>query len=310
MARALQAADGYLIVTHKNPDGDTLGSAAALCRGLRMAGKRADVLANAETGWKYANLCQDLQTTETKGKTPVFVDVAAPEMACREAAEAGLVPYAVIDHHPHGWKDHPRALVDPKRAATGELIFALLRELGVSPDREIARALYVAISTDTGCFRFGNTTAETHAVTAELLRQDIGMEEINRALFELRTPAALALQREMLCGMKYYAQGRIALISVSMELRRRLGVTEDDMDDISSLPRQVEGVDIGVTLKELPDESGWRVSLRTTSAADASAIAVSFGGGGHTRAAGCTLSGTLENCTDRVVNACRAYLGL
>ena len=301
--------DGYLLVTHRNPDGDTLGSSAALCRGLRALGKTAFVLENKQITPKYQDLVQGLTTDRVGGLLPVFVDVAAPDMASDDAKTLGLCPWLVIDHHlGDRYGDVPRC-ADTGAAAVGEIVFRLLGLLGAAPDEKIARALYVAISTDTGCFRFGNTTAETHRIAGELLKYPIGLEELNRQLFEIKTPACLSLQQRVLADIRYFAEGRGALIAISARDRRELAVTEDDMDEISSLPRTVEGVDVGVTLKELPDEEGtWKVSLRTTPAADAAAICACFGGGGHARAAGCTLHGDLQDVAQAVCDACAREL--
>ena len=307
-ARFLSERDGFLLITHRSPDGDTVGSAAALCLALRSIGKRASLLANAQITARYAELAEGLTVTEAEGLLPVFVDVAAPDM-CQSEAE-GLSPALVIDHHAGERFAGVPSLRDATAAAAGEIVFRLLAPLGVKLTEEIARRLYVAIATDTGCFRYGNTTAETHRIASELLSFDIGMEGLNRALFEVRSRTAIAVEREALNGMRFYGEGRIAVISLSAEMRTRLCVQEDDVDAISSLPRTVEGVDVGVTLKEQPTVPGeWKISLRTTPAADASAICATFGGGGHARAAGCLLHGSAEEVEAQVIAACLAALG-
>ena len=291
-AELLLAADGYLILCHRNPDGDTVGSAAALCRGLRKAGRRAYVREGAAFTPRQRELLSDLLTEASEGLLPGFVDVAAADMICDEGR--GLSAYLVIDHHIANRVECGRKLVEPEAAATGEIVFRLLAELGADLDAEIAKALYIAVSTDTGCFRFDNTTSETHRIAAELLRYDFGLGAVNRTYFEEKTPAAMRLQGELLAGLRLLAGDRIAAICVSRELRSRLGITEDDLEDVSSLPRSIAGVEAGITLKELPDPGGWKVSLRTSAAVDAAEVCALFGGGGHARAAGCTLYGTAD----------------
>ena len=300
-AQVLLDGDGYLIVCHRNPDGDTTGSAAALCRGLRKIGRRAYVRDCASFTPRQRAMLSDLVTEEEDGLLPVFVDVAAPDMLCDEAR--GLSAYMVIDHHIANRVECDQKLVEPDAAATGEIIFRLLAELGAELDEKIAKALYIAISTDTGCFRFDNTTSETHRIAAELLRYDFGLGAVNRMYFEEKTPAAMRLQGELLAGLRLMHADRIAAIYVGRELRAKLGITEDDLEDVSSLPRSIAGVEAGITFKELPDLSGWKVSLRTSTAVDAAEVCAIFGGGGHARAAGCTLYGTADAVTDQLAEA-------
>lgn len=305
-AELLLAGDGYLIVCHRNPDGDTTGSAAALCRGLRKAGKQAYVRDCAAFTPRQRELLAGLLTDKTEGLLPVFVDVAAPDMLCDEGRS--LSAYLVIDHHIANRVECERKLVEPEAAATGEIVFRLLSELGAELDTEIAKALYIAVSTDTGCFRFDNTTSETHRIAAELLRYDFGLGAVNRIYFEEKTPAAMRLQGELLAGLRMMYGDRIAAICISREIRDRLGITEDDLEDVSSLPRSIAGVEAGITLKELPDLTGWKVSLRTSTAVDAAEVCAMFGGGGHARAAGCTLYGTADGVIAQLSEAIETKL--
>ena len=305
-AALLLEEDGYLICCHRNPDGDTTGSAAALCRGLRKAGRRAYVRDCTAFTPRQRELLSGLLTGETEGLLPVFVDVAAQDMICDEGR--GLSAYLVIDHHVANRVECERKLVEPAAAATGEIVFRLLAELGAELDAAIAKALYIAISTDTGCFRFDNTTSETHRIAAELLRYDFGLGAVNRMYFEEKTPAAMRLQGELLAGLRLMHGDRIAAICVSRELHDRLGITEDDLEDVSSLPRSIAGVEAGITLKELPDLTGWKVSLRTSTAVDAAEVCALFGGGGHARAAGCTLYGTVDAVTKQLAEAIETKL--
>ncbi|MBR3692048.1 MAG: hypothetical protein IKL89_05055 [Clostridia bacterium] len=231
----------------------------------------------------------------------VYTDVAAPDMVMAEAKN--LPADVVIDHHLNNRVPCEDKLVVPEAAATGEIIFRLLSARGVSLDADIAKALYIAVSTDTGCFAFDNTTPETHRIASELLRFDFDAGGVNRTYFQEKTFAALRLQAELICGMRLFAEDRIAAVYVPMSLRRDLGITEEDLEDVSSLARSVAGVDAGVTLRELEDESGWKISLRTSTAVNAAEICALFGGGGHARAAGCTLSGTAEKVTEQIVAA-------
>ena len=155
--------DHFLLISHRRPDGDTLGSCALLCRGLRQLGKTAHVLCNPELTPKYEQLLAGLtKETVQAGDTLVSVDVASPKML--PANYDGTPIKARIDHHGNATSFTECELVEPDSAACGEVVFHVLRHLGVQLDIPMANALYTAVSTDTGCFRYANTTADTFAV--------------------------------------------------------------------------------------------------------------------------------------------------
>lgn len=299
-AGALSSARDVLLLTHRRPDGDTLGSAAALCRGLRMLGKTAYLIKNPETTAKYASFVADLPAPE--GFSPGFVaaiDVAGPDMLPANAETYAGAIDLVVDHHPTNKGFGRLNCVYPGYAATGEIVYALLCELGAPLSREAAEALYVAVSTDTGCFKYSNTTANTHRVAAAAMDAGIDAPALNRKLFFTKSRARITLERSVLGDMRFYFGGRVAVSVITRRAVSEAKANDDDIDDLSALPRQIEGVDAGVTIRELED--GCKISLRTSENMDASRICARFGGGGHLRAAGCNHPGTAEQ-------VCRAVL--
>lgn len=299
----LLSRDNFAIVTHSRPDGDTLGSAAVLCLGLRSLHKTAHILTNPEITEKYANLHQGLTKPEAQpGDTVVCVDVAAP----------GLLPEAFrlllgridlrIDHHRGADEFTANALVDPDAAACGQIIYDVLMEMGVQLDVPMANALYTAISTDTGCFRYANTQSHTFEVAAACARISPDLFQLNQTLFETNSLARLKLQGWIVDHALFLAEGKIVVCALPSEVERQLGLTEDDLENLSGFPRSIEGVKIAATLRQ-QDSDTVKISVRAVPGYDASAICAKFGGGGHAGAAGASLHMTMEQATQAVIAA-------
>ncbi|MDE7242703.1 MAG: DHH family phosphoesterase [Oscillospiraceae bacterium] len=303
-AGLLKTKDNILILTHRRPDGDTIGCAAGLCAALRQAGKNAFLLKNpditrtmliyAEKYWAAEDFSPDFV---------VSVDIAGTGLFFRGGEryldQIGLA----IDHHPSFEGFGAARCVYPEKAACGEIVYEICRELGrITP--EIALPLYVAVSTDTGCFQYANTTANTHSVAAALIESGIDYFAVNHRHFRVKSKKRLALEAGMLAGMEFFHEGRGVMMSVSREMMQRLEAAEDDAEDLSSLAGMIEGVDCGVVLRELaPDE--WKVSLRTgaNGRVNATDACTRLGGGGHAMAAGATLNGSLEDVKRSVLAA-------
>ena len=220
-ASEIAGADSFLILNQKRQDGDTVGSATALCLALRMLGKTAFVAENPEMTDRLRRCCGALvQPGEYVFDTVVSVDASAPgQLPDAFGRYLGEIDF-VIDHHARTTMPFRRSLLrDPTAAATGEIIFDLIRRLGVPFDAGIAEALYIAIATDTGCFLYSNTTSRTHAAAAELLKYDIGLPAVNREFFEKRSRARIALERLVYNDMLLRG-GKIAAITVTLAMRR------------------------------------------------------------------------------------------
>ena len=179
------------------------------------------------------------------------------------------------------------------KAAACEIVLNVIEELGVKIDRKIADCLYVGIATDTGCFRYTNTTDNTHFCAAKLIKLGADNGEINRLLFETKTKTYAALEKLALSGLEMHFDGKCALMCVTEKMFNESGSDETECDGISALPRQIEGVLVGVTVRE-KTENEYKISVRTNAPVDACEICSKLGGGGHVRASGCTVHGTLE----------------
>lgn len=306
LARWFLSANGYVILTHRRPDGDTVGSAAALCRGLRSLGKRASILDNPQLTDRYRPFVEGL-TCPTLRPHDVLVttDIASPALFPLSAPESCAAQIAVVvDHHPSNTGFANAGLVRPEAAACGEIIYDLLLEMGVKLDRDMAEALYVALSTDTGCFRYTNTTARTLQVAAACLELGARSGQINRTFFSIRRFSRLRLDAYLTEHVAFYENGTIALCRIPRALEQELALTEDDLEDVSGFARDIEGVTVGLTLRTLPSGQT-KLSVRCGPPCDASRLCAHLGGGGHAAAAGATLSCGQDEAAERILSALR-----
>ena len=304
-AAALQAADDILILTHRRPDGDTAGCAGALCRGLQQIGKRAYILENPEITRRYAPLIVPYYPPEDFVPAYVVSTDIAEEKLFPDTAE----PYKgkvdlVIDHHGSNDGLGKKNLIRPDAGGCAEVLYDVLTALGVKFTADIAECIYIGVSTDTGCFKFSNTTAHTHAVAPACLTAGIDGGDINRALFETKTMPRFQMERIIFETMEFYEDGAIAVALLWRADIDRTGADMDDLDSIASLTRQIEGVQIGITLTENKDKTV-KASVRTTKEMDASAICRKCGGGGHIRAAGASFDCGMEEAKAAILAAAR-----
>ena len=287
-AALLRSFDNVLILTHVRPDGDTVGCAAALCTGLRALGKTAYLLPNPELTDTTAPYFRPYEApADFLPDKVVSTDIATlgllPENAKRYAGRIDLA----IDHHPSFEHFGAANIVRPEAAACGELMYSILAHLGPIT-AEMALPLYVAVSTDTGCFAYGNTTANTHAVAAALMSTGIDYHTVNKVFFRTKSRKRMQLEGAMLSTAEFYDRDRVAVLSVPISLMEKVGATESDAEDLSALGGQIEGVDCAITMRELrPDV--WKMSVRTGARINATQMCGLLGGGGHAAAAGCTV---------------------
>lgn len=297
--------DGYLILTHVRPDGDTVGCAAALCTALREQGKTAWVLPNPETTAIFTPYLEGLLAPEGyQPQTVVSVDMAArglfPENAQCYLEKVDLA----FDHHPSQEFFAQNTCLNAQRAACGELMFDVIRQWG-PVSQAVALPLYVAVSTDTGCFVYSNTSPATHAVAAALLATGIDFYPINRRHFRTRSFKRLQLESLLTAGMELLDEGQLAIVTLTLDMIAQVGAKEEDLDDISAFVGGVEGVHTGVTIRELRP-GVCKISLRTEPGElNASAVCGKLGGGGHAAAAGATVEGDPAYTRQVLVQAIR-----
>ena len=283
-AAALRDRDAILILSHLRPDGDTLGSGAALCSALRRMGKTAYLFPNPETTARYL---------------PYVAQFFAP---------ADFVPACVvavdlcIDHHPSNALYAGDTLLHAEKSACGEAVLDVIELLTGSVTEQEANLLYIAVTTDTGCFQYANTNAATLRVAARLLELGADNRKISMDFFRKISRARMALVGQIYSGMRFFRGGQVAIAVVTRALIDSVHATEDDCDDIAGLPGRAEGVVVSVTIRELLDGRS-KISVRSNPEVDACAICAVYGGGGHKMASGCTLDCGTETAVEKILAA-------
>lgn len=307
--RFLRENDNFLILNHRRPDGDAVGSAAALCLGLRGIGKTAHIWKNPQTTERYRPYLKDMELeTLPEGATIVSVDMATEGLLPLNGAHFQGEIQLAIDHHPSNDGYAALTRVEPRCAACGELLLELLRELG-PVTKDMAEALYLAISTDTGCFQYSNVTENTLRAAGTLKALGADTYPINKIMFGTKSIARLRLEAALTEGVRFYAGGKVAVTAITKELQAKVGANEDDIDDISGFPRGIEGVEIGVMLRPA-QEGGTKISMRTGENYNASDICAYLGGGGHSAAAGASVSGDVQEAEKAILHAIAETTGV
>lgn len=301
-AELLQSWDRLLILSHRSPDGDTLGCASALSRALISLGKSVQFRCADPVPKNMAYLFAGIEYSDFEPERIVTVDVADKALLGTLEPLGERVDLA-IDHHGTHRPFAREIWVDDTAGAACQMIYKLVQAMGVEITPEIADCLYTGISTDTGCFRYSNASPETHRIAASLLECGARAAEINRAMFETKSRAAVELLKHVYGDMEFYHDGRCAVLCLTRALLAETGAGESELTGVSSFVRQVEGVLIGLTLQER-GENEYKVSMRSNAPASAQAVCARFGGGGHKFAAGCTIHAPLEEAKAQIVAAC------
>ena len=294
----LKEYDNYLILTHRNPDGDTLGSAFALHRALSKLNKKSMVRCVDPIHPKYSYLWDGIDNEDIEFDKIIAVDVADKKLL-GESLEGmyGDNVFLCIDHHLSN-REYAENLLLEDRAAAAVIIYEIVREMGIEFTPEIANCIYTGLATDTGCFLFSNTTPTVHRIAADVMEKGADYTFINRLMFETKTLSYLRLEQMAVSSIESHFDGKCAIMMVTRKMIEESGSSASDCDGIAAIPRKIEGVKVAVTIRERHDGS-YKVSLRTVEPYDAAKICANFGGGGHHAAAGCDF-----NCSiDEVKNA-------
>jgi len=299
----LMERNNFLIITHRRPDGDTLGSAGALAQGLREQGKTAYLFENPEVTPRYERFVKDYQISgDFEAENIITIDTASVNLFPKSAAQFNDSVTLCIDHHKSNSLYAGFTCLDADRATCGEMIFEILMTMSGSISSITAECLYVALSTDTGCFSFGNTTANTLYVASLLVQAGESNRELNKLLFRTKTQGRINIESMLISGLEYFFDDIVAVATITREMVETSGADEDDMDDIAAIPGSVEGVYIGITIRELSSPDECKVSVRTRMPYDAQYICSEFGGGGHKLAAGCTIDKTVNEVKEMLLS--------
>lgn len=305
-AERLLENDGILLLCHRNPDGDTVGSAFALCRALRSLGKKVNVMCGDIIPAKYEYIYADIRPDDIREQFIVAVDVASAEMLGVLERDYGKKIDLCIDHHGSNTGYAKETFVDKGASAAAEIIFRLIPMLGAELTQQMAEALYTGIATDTGCFCYSNVTPKTHRIAAKLMETGMNAYRVNQKMFETKSRGRLELERRVMDTLRFYADGSIAVIYMTEQMMTESGAGEGDTEGIASIPRQIEGVRIGLFLRE--NKGGVKLSARSVPGVDVSAMCARFGGGGHPAAAGGFINAPMEQAIDLAAQAAEQQL--
>jgi len=290
----LKKRDNFLIITHRRPDGDTIGSGGALAQVLREQGKTAFLLKNPEITPRYLRFVETYTAPDDfKPDNIIAIDTASVDLFTKNAdIYAGSISLC-IDHHGSNSLYADLTCLDADRASCGEVIFDIMTAMKSSLSSITAELLYVALSTDTGCFSFGNTTSNTLKVASQLVEAGAPNKDLNKLLFRTKTHGRIAIEGMLTAGLEYSFDDKVAIASITTEMMKASQADEDDLEDIAAIPGSIEGVYIGITIRELTSPHDCKISVRTRAPYDAQVICSHFGGGGHKLAAGASIEKTI-----------------
>lgn len=307
-AKILKENNNILLLCHAHPDGDTLGSATALAAALRSMGKAVSVKCGDPIPKDFGFMFEGLENEEFEPELIAAIDIADTKLLGKEFEGTYSDKINLcIDHHGSNIMYAEKVWLEADSASTAEMIYMLIEALGVKITPQIASCLFTGVTTDTGCFRFSNTTVRTFEIASKLAALGADTYNIIQVFFETKTKTFAALERLALDSLRMYFSDRCAVICVTQDMYKRSGSDESEVDRLSNLPRQIEGVLVGVTMRELKD-GNFKASVRTHGDIDASAICKRLGGGGHMGAAGCTLSGTKQQAVNTLLKEIQAEI--
>lgn len=313
--RFMREHDRFLVVSHVSPDGDAISSTCAIGWMLEQLGK-SYVLANADPvpgKFSYLTGADEIRSPEQLATLAPFDTVIAVD--CADYSRLGDTVQLLadgcallnIDHHPTNDRFGSVALIAPQAAATAEILFDLLESLQLNWELAVAECLYTGLLTDTGGFRYSSTSAKVLRQAAHLLELGCNADELASHLLEKVTLSQLDLLRKALSTLQFRCNGQLAWITVRTQDLSETGASPEDLDGLVNYPRNIEGVEVGVLFKQT-EANRYKVSFRSGGRADVAKVAQQFGGGGHIRASGATLEGSLEEVTERVLAAAEEAL--
>lgn len=312
IAERLSAAESVMLFPHMQIDGDAMGSCAALCKALRGAGKEAVILIEEELPEYLRFLDHGYCTMEPER-------IARPDVCmCVDCGETGRFPKGekkffqgkttiCLDHHATSAPFADYNFIDGSAAATAELVYQVILAMGLEIDKEIGEAIFAGISTDTGNFQYSNTTRQSHLITAALYDAGIDHAGVAVQLYQNTRLEKIRAANRILDTLELLADGKAAIAHVSREMLRQTGAELSETDGVVETLRNIKGVEIGAFLKE-QDADRIKVSMRAKTTGNVARIAEMFGGGGHVKAAGCTLRMDLSQARETMKEAIETSL--
>ena len=306
----IQKAEDIVILTHENPDGDAIGSALAMYLTLVKMGKQVDVIIPEFP--KAYEFLPGADNVKKEGKEEIYdlaicVDVTGINRLNGyskyfEDAEVKIQ----IDHHQVNEMFADYNFVNPASPACAQNLIFIIEQLGVEIDREIGTCLLTGIITDTGGFKYEGVSAETFEFTSWLLAKGVNVSKVYKKVMQMKTRANFELRRLIMDRMEFMHDNKITFTYITLEDEKNVGAMPGDNEGLVEIGRDIEGVEVSILIRE--KANGYKVSLRSNDYVNVSDICVVFGGGGHIKAAGCNMNGTLEECKEKIINEISKYI--
>lgn len=295
-----------VIITHQSPDGDCIGAGFGLKDILTELGIRSRVVCSDEFTSRYDFLTDAGAGEEFKPETIIAVDIADTKLMGKYQEIYGDKVQLCIDHHVSNRNYAEKTLLRPKATAACEIIYDLAKFMGINISSHCAMCLYTGIATDSGCFRYDCTTSHAHEIAAEMKRcySDINFSKINRRMFEIKSKGRMILESKFVNIMEEYLDNKLVIAAVTLDMMNELGINSDEFEGLAPMTIQLEDTEVGILMKER-EPNIYRCSFRSADSVNVSDICRAFGGGGHAKAAGCTIEGTLDDAKKQLVEAVR-----
>ncbi len=310
VAELIKKSDKAVILPHINADGDAIGSSMAMKEMLSALGIASEIYTDEPVEERLRFIANGIKVYEGEVcdfDLCIVLDCGDKDRLGRRAELMAKAQRTVcLDHHRTNTGFGDEYVIMPEASATGEIMFDLCGELGVTMTREIAKYIYAAVLSDTGGFSYSNTTVKTFQIASELVKYDINHAEIARLMFGTVDMNSELIKAELTKEIKSYCDGKIRAVCATRELCEKFGVEVEEIEGLVDIPRRIRGTEIAVAIKE--HEETVRVSLRSNEYADVSKIAVAFGGGGHMRAAGCSIAKSVNEALSDVIKACEEVI--
>ena len=309
-----------LITSHENPDGDALGSMLSFGQGLEIIGKKVElynvdgVPEMLEFLPNSSRIINSLSLLKGPFDIAVAVDCTATSRAGKEFEEfansENCKNVVIIDHHETVSSDVDLSVLDSKASSTGILIYKILKALDVQINTSIAENIYTTIVSDTGSFSYSNTNSETLRIAADLIDLGADPSRISQSLYENEPLRKLELLKLVMPTLDITEEKNIASIYVNKQMLIETGTTRQDTEGMVNIPRSIKGVDVALMFRQegTEDEPEWKASLRSKGKVNVAKIAEGFGGGGHARAAGCSIKGSIDEVKAKVISCVKEVL--
>ncbi|MDD2481160.1 MAG: bifunctional oligoribonuclease/PAP phosphatase NrnA [Lutispora sp.] len=304
--KLIRDSNNIAILSHIMPDGDNIGSSLALYNALNKIGKNAAFILEDDVPqiYKFLKGSEKVEKPQNNHKFELVIVLDCGDTGRLGKSERYLEGRKVvnIDHHLSNTNFGLYNLVDPNAAATSEIIYQLIKSLDIPLDKDISECIYTGIVTDTGQFQYSNTTNFTHQIAGDLIKQGVEPSKLYRDIYQNNSKAKMKLIGRAINSLEFYHQDKIASMTLKKEVFESIGAQDEDADGIINFARDINEVEVALFFKEAEDEKV-KIGFRSKDYVNVNEIAQKFGGGGHKRAAGATVTGEIENIKEKVLEA-------